>query len=74
MLEDYAELTRKNVGIAYTSTYKACSHSSGWYFTVPFFIWEKRLYWCDICHDWFDSKFIDNLFKESKIISKLETK
>jgi hypothetical protein len=34
---------------ATTSTYKQCFHRTGWYFTVKFWIFEKRMFWCDEC-------------------------
>lgn len=35
----------------YTSTWKPCLHHTGWYFIVKFWIFKKRLYWCDLCHE-----------------------
>jgi len=36
---------------ATTSTYKPCKHENGWYFSVKFWIFRARLFWCDDCNE-----------------------
>ena len=46
-----------------TSTWTACSHENGTYFTVKFWIFRKRLFFCEDCHRPFKAKFIKQLKK-----------
>jgi len=49
-----------------TSTWYACPHDKGYYFNVKFLFWTLRLYWCDLCHQPFQAKFIRALLKGKK--------
>ena len=33
-----------------------CKHKNGWYVTVRFFIWEKRIYVCSDCGESIEQK------------------
>jgi hypothetical protein len=35
---------------ASTGTYTPCPHHTGWFFIVRFWIFKKKMYWCDLCH------------------------
>ena len=51
---------------ATSATYTECPHHTGWFFIVRFWIFKKRLYWCDLCHKVFDAKVIRKLLKKAK--------
>jgi hypothetical protein len=46
-----------------TSTWVACPHNTGWYFSVKFLFWTKKLYWCDLCHKSFDAWIIKAILR-----------
>ena len=39
-----------------TTTRKQCHHERGWYFTVNFWIFNKKMFWCDMCHQALEPK------------------
>ena len=47
-----------------TSTWTACPHHTGWYFTIKFLWFKKKLYWCDLCHRALPEKYIRRLLKK----------
>jgi len=59
---EYVECT----GTASTSTWTACLHDNGTFFSVKFWIFRKRLFFCEDCHACFDEKFIKALRKFNK--------
>ena len=35
----------------FTSTWKQCSHHTGWFSSIETFWGKKKFFWCDLCHE-----------------------
>ncbi len=46
-----------------TASWTTCSHENGYFFGVKFWIFRKRLFWCEDCHQALTAKFIKRLQK-----------
>lgn len=42
------------------TTGSVCVHEDGWYFTVNFWIFKKRMFWCDKCHSPLEVTILDD--------------
>lgn len=63
-LRNWREQKEKEKMATYTSTcYPACPHHTGWYFKVKFLFFEKRLFWCDLCHSAIPREWVGKLEK-----------
>ena len=51
---------------AYTTTWKPCSHKIGWFFTVKFWIFSKRLFWCELYKKAIPERVIKELLNASE--------
>ena len=57
----------KNIDYTTTSSrWEACPHKNGTFFTVSFWIFKKRLFFCEDCHVCFDAKIIKILHSINK--------
>ena len=64
--QDGTRPEKKKRKYSYTSTWKTCPHNVGYYFNVKFLFWTLRLYWCDLCHNPYQAKFIKALLREDE--------
>lgn len=48
-----------------TTTYSPCPHHTGWYFTVKFWVFEKQMYWCELCLNAIRRKDLPDFLKKS---------
>ncbi len=60
-----------------TALWSACPHERGWYFTIYFWIFKKKMFWCDVCHNPLDLKQYElerSFYVNAKIRNKFNAK